>query len=96
MDSSSIIILEHTVKIKLPQPEICYTKINHQDSRVYHLENEIFDQSGLVDKAYKMAEGQLYNAAMKMKIFEQTRINAEVILKPMIENMTNKKVEFIN
>lgn len=95
LDSASVRFSEGFIHIRLPDPEICYTKINHQESKVYHLENELFDQSGLVDKAYKLAEKQLYNSAMKMKLLEQTRSNAEALLKPMIENMSGKKVLFI-
>ena len=95
IDSSSVTITEEIIQVKLPAPEICYTKINHQDSKVYHLENEFFDQPALVDKAYKLAEKQLSSAALKMKVLEQTRGNAESVLRPIIENMSGKRVVFL-
>lgn len=94
IDSSSIDMDSATVRIKLPQPEICYFKINHQESKVYKMENEYFSQPELVDKAYRIAEKQLESAAIKMKILDQTKVNAELVLKPLLEQLTNKKVIF--
>jgi predicted RNase H-like nuclease len=94
IDSSSIDMDSATIRVKLPQPEICYFKINHQESKVYKMENEYFSQPELVDKAYQIAEKQLESAAIKMKILDQTKVNAELVLKPLLEQLTNKKVVF--
>lgn len=92
IDSSNIIMEEERMIVKLPQPELCYFKINHDQSKVYSLENEYFSQSQLIDKAYKAAEKQLAASADKMKILEQTKANTQIFLKPFLEQMTGKKV----
>ena len=92
VDSSDIKIEQNQITIKLPTPIICYFKINHNESKVYHMENEYFSQSELIDKAYKVGEKQLEMAATKMKILEQTKTNAEIFLKPFLEELTGKKV----
>ncbi len=94
IDSADIQIENERIFIKLPPPEICYFRINHQESRVYSIEKEYFSESALIDKAYKLAETQLEKAAVKMKIIEQTKINAEIILKPLLEEISGKKVVF--
>ncbi len=93
IDSSSISISENLVRIRLPQPEICYIKINHQESKVYDIENEFFDKAKLIDKAYALAEKNIRDGALKMKILEQTKANAQTTLKPLLEGFSEKKVE---
>jgi hypothetical protein len=93
IDSTDITIFADNIKIKLPEPEICYVKINHQESKVYDIQNEFFDKSKLIDKAYALAEKNIQNAALKMKIIEQTKSNAQITLKPLLEGFTGKKVE---
>ena len=93
IDSTSIQNLPNKIMITLPAPEICYTKINHQESKVYDVQNEFFDKAKLIDKAYALAEKNIQNAAVKMKIIEQTKTNAQLTLKPLLEGFTNKKVE---
>ena len=95
IDSNSINITPTGIKITLPAPEICYIKINHQESKVYNIENEFFDKAKLIDKAYALAEKNILDAALKMKILEQTKMNAKITLKPLLENFSNKKIEFV-
>lgn len=81
-----------TLYLRLPAPEICYSKINHKDSRVYNTQSYSFDQTKLVEQAYKEAEKQIQKTALQSNILEQTRTNADKILKPMFEQLTKKKV----
>jgi hypothetical protein len=93
IDSSDVLITGNELLIKLPQPEICYFKVNHQDSKVYNIETGFFvDEPELIDAAYKQAESQLEVAAFKMKIHDQTKANASLLLKPLLEDFTGKKV----
>ncbi len=79
--------------IKLPQPEICMSKIDHSQSKVYDVSLfSVLDQSTLIDEAYKKAELQINDSALQMGILEQTKQNAEKILKPMFEKISSKKV----
>jgi hypothetical protein len=94
IDSANIKIEKDKVFINLPSPEICYYKINHQESKVHSIEKEYFSQSEFIDKAYKLAEAHLEKAAIKMKIIEHTKTNAEIILRPLLEEVSGKKVVF--
>ncbi|AMM51060.1 hypothetical protein TH61_07520 [Rufibacter sp. DG15C] len=78
--------------ISLPAPEICYYRVNHTESKVFGKENTYFQDAELVDEGYKFAEKNVKQAALNSGILKQTSINAEKILKPMLENMTGRKV----
>lgn len=83
-----------SLKIKLPSPEICTSKIDHSQSRVYDVSLfSLLDQSQLIDEAYKKAELQINDSALQLGILEQTKQNADKILKPMFEKISGKKVK---
>lgn len=83
-----------SLKIKLPNPEICTNKIDHSQSKVYDVSLfSLLDQSQLIDEAYKKAELQIQDSAMQMGIIEQTKQNADKILKPMFEKISGKKIK---
>ena len=86
---------DSTITIKLPEPEICYFKVDHNKSKVFALENTYFQDAALVDEGYKYAEKNVRNAAINSGILEQTAENANKILKPMLEGITGKKVVLI-
>jgi Protein of unknown function (DUF4230) len=81
--------------IKLPSPEICTSKIDHSQSKVYDVSLfSLLDQSQLIDEAYKKAELQIHDSALEMGIINQTKQNADKILKPLFEKLSGKKVRF--
>ncbi|WP_232058327.1 DUF4230 domain-containing protein [Nibribacter ruber] len=83
---------DSVLHISLPAPEICYYRVNHTESKVFGKENTYFQDAELVDEGYKFAEKNVKQAALNSGILKQTSINAEKILKPMLENMTGRKV----
>ncbi|CAN5436889.1 hypothetical protein BH23BAC1_BH23BAC1_10780 [soil metagenome] len=89
---------EDTLFIRLPQPELCYYKLNLNNSRIYSVDKVVYykDDKQLIEKAYKTAENQIRNAALNSGILDQTTSNAEVILKPMLEQVSGKKVVFLH
>ncbi len=93
LDSSKIQITKDLIRIKLPNPEICYTKINHQESKVYDIQNEFFNKAELIDKAYALAEKNIEKEARRLKILEQTKANGIRLLKPLLETGIDRKVE---
>ncbi|MCS6824776.1 MAG: DUF4230 domain-containing protein [Cytophagaceae bacterium] len=97
VDSTMIKVSKEKIIVTLPYPEICYSKINHDQSKVYSIANGLFemDKSGLIDEAYKLAESNLTQAALKMGIYEQTKANAKVVLKPLLEQVGGKPVEIV-
>lgn len=94
-------IVEDSTKlyIKLPPPELCYSKVNHQESKTYDIETGIFGKfndksSKVLEDAYKEAENKIKELALQANILEQTKKNAELILKPTLEQIAKKKVIF--
>ncbi|AKQ46885.1 hypothetical protein TH63_16590 [Rufibacter radiotolerans] len=83
---------DSVLHVSLPAPEICYYRIDHTQSKVFGKENTYFQDADLVDEGYKYAEANVKKAAISSGILKQTSINAEKILKPMLENMTGRKV----
>lgn len=83
-----------SVFIFLPMPEICYFKLDHQRSRVYDVSGSWFpsDTKNMVEGIYKIAEQKLLKNAQEMNILSKTRENAQLIFKPMLENISGKKV----
>ncbi|WP_207426249.1 DUF4230 domain-containing protein [Pedobacter sp. SYSU D00535] len=83
-----------SVTVFLPQPEICYTKLDHQRSKVYELSGvwSPNDRQAMIEEIYKLAEQRLQKNAQEMNVLGKTRENAHVIFKPMLENISGKKV----
>lgn len=86
---------DSTITVKLPEPEICYFKVDHDKSKVFAMENTYFQDAELVDDAYKYAEKNVRTAALNSGILEQTAANADKILKPMLEGLTGKNIVLI-
>ena len=83
-----------TIIVKLPKPELCGWKINHKQSRVYDTQFGFMDESELVSGAYTQAEEQIRQSALSSGILEQTRQNADLILRPILEKVAGKPVKF--
>ena len=83
-----------TVNLILPQPEICYVKLDHQRSKVYDVSGVWFaDKSKqMVEDVYKVAEAKMLATAKEMDITGKARDNAGKIFKPFLENVSGKKV----
>jgi hypothetical protein len=78
-----------TVFLVLPQPELCYFKINHQETKIYDLGlTEYFDNTQLLEDAFKKSEKDLEKTALQSGLMEQTRQNAILVLTPLLENLT--------
>lgn len=83
------------VQIALPEPELCYYKVDHSQSKVFSKENTYFQDADLIQESYKYAENNVKRAALNSGILRQTQVNAEKILKPMLEEITGKRVVFV-
>ena len=82
-----------TLLVQLPSPEICYFKLDLDKTRVYALETGMFtSEKSFVEKAYKSAEDQIRDAALNSGILDQTKVSAELVLKPLLEELTGKTV----
>lgn len=78
--------------VYLPKPEICYSKVNHDKSKILLMENTYFRDAELVDEAYKYAEKNIARTANHSGILRQTEINAQKVLKPLLESFSGRKV----
>ena len=93
LDTNDVKVAADHIEILLPKPEICYTKVNHKESKVYTISNlSSKPDAELIDKAYKLAEKKIEEGALEMRVLEQTKFNAQIMLKPILETITSKKV----
>lgn len=83
-----------SLTVFLPKPEICYVKLDHQQSKVYDVSGAWFpgDSKNMVEDIYKIAEKQILENAGKQDILGKTNENARLIFRPMLENISGKKV----
>lgn len=88
---------EDSMTVTLPQPEICYVKLDHQKSKVYDVSGVWFpsDSQDMVEGIYKVAEQRLLKNASDMQLLQKTKQNALLIFRPMLENLSGKKVGVI-
>jgi hypothetical protein len=86
--------LDNVVTVTLPQPEICYAKLDHQRSKVYDVSGVILPSTTqtMVEDIYKLAEKRLLDNAMQMNITGKARENAQIIFKPLLEGVSGKTV----
>ena len=85
-----------TLSITLPHPEICYTKVDLQNSRIYSLKTGWRQHDGeFVEEAYRQAEKQLEESAKQSGILSQTQRQSELILKPLLERIADRPVKLI-
>ena len=83
------------VQISLPEPEVCYYKVDHGKSKVFSKENTYSQDADLVQESYRYAEANVREAAINSGILRQTKVNAEKVLKPMLEEITGRKVVLV-
>lgn len=84
-----------SVTVRLPKPELCGWKINHDRSRVYDTRFSFLDDSQLVSDAYRQAEHQIRQSALNGGILEQTRQNADRMLRPLLARLSGRRVGLI-
>lgn len=83
---------DDTLIVHLPEPELCTFKIDHQKTKIYDSEYAFMNEQLLYNEAYRRAEVQIRQSALDMGILEQTEKNAHLVLKPILENISGKKV----
>ncbi|MCT1526192.1 DUF4230 domain-containing protein [Sphingobacterium hotanense] len=91
LKSEDVEVLEDSVHITLPNPEICYVKIDHKESKVYDTKMAFFREANMVDEAFKAAENEITKQVKKSDILEQTKKNAVDIFKPLMEGLGYNK-----
>jgi len=91
---SDIVQGKDSVIVFLPQPEICYTKLDHEKSKVYDIRGAWFQESAkdMVEDVYKLAEKKILDNAKEMNVLGMARQNAQLIFKPILESISGKTV----
>lgn len=86
-----------TLIIKLPQPEICYYKVNLQNSKFYDLKTSKDDKKAaeFVDEVYAKAEIQIKKAALESGILQDAKHMSTTVLKPFLETITGVTIVLI-
>jgi hypothetical protein len=90
--ADDITVQNDSVVVHLPDPELCTYKIDHDRSRVFNTEYAFFEEAGLVNEAYRHAEAQIQQSALSSGILNETRRNADQILRPLLERVSGRKV----
>lgn len=81
-----------TLIVHLPDPELCHYSIDHKNSKIYDTQYAFMNEQLLLNEAYKSAELKIRQSALDMGILEQTKKNADLVLRPILENISGKKV----
>ncbi len=82
-----------TLVITLPEPEICYYKLNMENTKIYSLKTFFYHENKeFIQRAYRLAESEVRQAAIDGGILEQTRINARLVLKPLMTEVAGRPV----
>jgi hypothetical protein len=94
IDSSRILQFKDSLILTLPAPEVCYTKINHDKSKVYNATTYLWldNETELVETLYKKADAYFSSDSMQNIIRIETRKNAPQVLIPLLEGISQKKV----
>ena len=92
IQEGDVIINGDSVSLVLPLPEICHFKVDHSRSRVYDVQYGFFDSHKLVDEAYREAERQIYDQALKMGIADESRKSAVKTLTPLLKMLGFNKI----
>ncbi len=96
--TESIVSNDSLVNITINGTEICYSKLDHSKTKLYNLStlaefNKI--EPELMDYLYKKGEAYLVSDSMRVIVRTQTEINAQKILKPLLERICKKKVQLL-
>ena len=91
---SDIIQGKDSVTVFLPDPEICYAKLDHEKSKVYDIKGVMFEDGAkdMVESVYKIAEKKILDDAKEMNVLGLARQNAQLIFKPLLEGVSAKRL----
>ncbi len=99
LDSAAVQLNDSTLTLRLPKAELCVFKIDHQNSKIYDANFSLVTrlqgkETALIDAAYKEAETQVRDAAIKEGILTETDKQARVFLQPLLQKLGAKHVRF--
>lgn len=95
VNKNNITLLNDTLYVLLPRPELCYFKVDLANSRIYDLKIDYMrleEKTEFMDKLYKQAEVNIRQSALETGILEETQRNAQLILAPLLASLSGKPV----
>ena len=101
IELNNIEISGDSVLLTLPPPQLCYHKLDLENTKIYSFSKESWwsklfsdkeEQNEVLQMAYREAEAKLEQAAIESGIFSKTNENALLILQPLLENLSGKSV----
>lgn len=94
LETKDFLIEKDTIYVTLPQPSLCYYKVDLDKSSFYDLETSRDNKkaSEFINKVYQKAEAQIKEAALASGILKDAERMAELVLSPFFKGMTNKVV----
>ena len=54
----------------------------------------MLDKTELVNQAYQLAEKRVERMALESNVLDETKKNAELMLKPLLQTLTGKRIIF--
>lgn len=97
LTEQDITVTADTLFVSLPAPELCYVKIDLQNSRIYEMQTTFMSdqqQADFTQLLYRKAEEEIRNAALSSGILENTSTNARLVLGTLLKATTEKEVVF--
>ncbi|MEL6628394.1 MAG: DUF4230 domain-containing protein [Bacteroidota bacterium] len=94
IDSSDIFVQGDSIYITLPNPEICYSKIDHERSEIVNTQyTSIYSEGNkVIQQTFLIAEQKLMESAMTYGIMDSARSKAQTVLRPILRNIAQKQV----
>lgn len=101
---NDIITQQDTIILSLPPPELCYYKLDLENTRLHSFNKESWwsklfsseeEKADILQIAYQQAELKLKEAAIASGIYQTTNENTTQILKPILEELSGKKIKII-
>ena len=95
MTDRDIRVVGDSVFVKLPPAELCYFKLNVNDTKLYSVETGLFaNRDQFIARAYQQAEKNIEKAARQSDLLQQSQYQAKVILRPLLEEVSGKTIIF--
>ena len=97
LSEEDIIIDQDTLYVKLPAAELCYFKVDIENSRIYDLQTSMMSDeqaTRFTELLYKTAEEQVKKSAITSGILENTERSAQIMLKALFQKITTKEIVF--
>ncbi len=88
-----------TVFIKLPRPQVCNYRLNHDETRLYDLNMSLLDiamdkDEKIMDNLYRDAQNRILQEALKSGILEDTRRKARDFLSNLVSALGFQVIVF--